>query len=165
LTGRFPLALSITLMLAVPFSLTALYARWQENRARGARQGWAFPLVCVLLILTALEGLYEPTRKGYLKEAGLWVKDNAPAQARLISNDPLVLWYSGKSRGEPHARYGWQATLELARSPTLGYDYLAVRVKRTQKEQGSSLIEAVGRPPAAVFANAKGDKVSVFQLH
>ena len=46
-----------------------------------------------------------------------------------------------------------------------GYDYLAVRVKRTQKEQGSSLIATVGRPPAAVFANTKGDKVLVFQLH
>ena len=165
LTGRFPLALSMTLLLAVPFRLAALYARWQENRVRGARRGWIFPLVCVLLMLTALDGLYEPTEKGYLKAAGLWLKDNTPAQARLISNDPLVLWYSGKSRGEPHARYGWQATLKLARSPTLGYDYLAVRVKRTQKEQGSSLIATVGRPPAAVFANTKGDKVLVFQLH
>ncbi len=60
LTGRFPLALSMTLLLAVPFSLAALYARWEENRTRGVRRNWVFPLVCALLILTGTDGLYTP---------------------------------------------------------------------------------------------------------
>ncbi len=162
LTGRFPVALSITLILAVPFSLAALHRRWQQRHRRGARRHWVFPLVCVLLALTALDGLYQPTDKGYLKEAGLWIKQNTAAQATLFSNDPIVLWYSGKSGAEPHVRYGWPETLALARSRTLPYDYLAVRVKRNDSEQ--ALIDAVGKAPAREFPNHQGSKLLVFQL-
>ncbi|MDH3671880.1 MAG: hypothetical protein OES46_12055 [Gammaproteobacteria bacterium] len=166
LTGRFPLALSLTLLLAVPFSLAALYARWQEDRPRGVRRNWVFLLVCILLILTGADGLYRPTGKRHLKEAGLWVKNHTPTQTTLFSNDPLILWYSARSRHERPSGYAWDLVLELARSRRLlQYDYLAVRVKRTQSEQEHSLVEALGKRPVAVFANRKGDKALVFALH
>ena len=166
LTGRFPLALSMTLLLAVPFSLAALYARWEENRTRGVRRNWVFPLVCALLILTGTDGLYKPTGKRHLKEAGLWLKNHTPTQTTLFSYNPLIFWYSGRSSHERPARYAWDLVLELARSRRLlQYDYLAVRVKPTQSEQEHSLVEALGKPPAAVFVNRNGDKALIFALH
>ena len=46
LTGRFPLALSMTFMLAVPFGLAMLYQQWQQRRLRSEHNNWVFPLVC-----------------------------------------------------------------------------------------------------------------------
>jgi hypothetical protein len=166
LTGRFPLALSMTLLLAVPFSLTALYARWEQNRTRGVRRNWVFPLVCVLLILTGADGLYRPTGKGHLKEAGLWLKNHTLTRTTLFSNNPLIFWYAGRSSQERPPRYTWDLVLELAQSGRLlQYDYLAVRVKPTQSEQEHSLAAALGKPPVAVFVNRNGDKALVFALH
>lgn len=100
------------------------------------------------------------------EEGGSGGEKPYPTQTTLFSNNPLIFWYSGRGSYELPVRYAWDLVLEPAPSRRLlQYDYLAVRVKRTQKEQGSSLIATVGRPSAAVFANTKGDKVLVFQLH
>lgn len=166
LTGRFPVALSLTLLLAVPFSLTALYRRWAERRLRGEYRNWVFPLACVLLVLTALDGVYEPTDKDYLKEAGLWIKQNAPAEATLFSSDQLILWYSGRGGHERPARYAWDSVLDLVRSPRLlQYDYLAVRLKRKESDHERSLVAVLGKPPDAVFENRHGDKALIFTLY
>ncbi len=165
LTGRFPVALALTLMLAAPFSLAVLHQRFVERRSRGERPDWVFPLVCMLLALTALDGAYEPTEKRHLKTAGFWIKDNTPAQATLFSNDPLVLWYSGRSREEPYTRYDWTQTLGLMRSSGIQrYDYLAIRLKRAHSDARTLLVEHLHRDPAAEFANAKGDRVLIFKI-
>jgi len=73
--GRFPLAISLTLMLAVPFSLVALYEHWRDQRTKRQAKNWLFPAVCVLILLFGLDGLYSPTNKAYLKEAGHKLSD------------------------------------------------------------------------------------------
>lgn len=164
LTGRFPLALSMTLLLAVPFSLAALYARWQEDHLRGMRN-WVFPLVCALLLLTGTDGLYQPTGKRHLKEAGLWVKDHSATQDTLFSNDPAILWYSSRSGEKPYTRYSWTQTLELVQSNDVRrYDYLALRLKGRHSDVEALLVQQLNRDPVAVFANRKGDRVLIFKV-
>lgn len=159
LTGRFPLALSLTLMLAVPFSWAALYDGWRQGRR------WLFVLVCTLALLSTLGVLSSPTSKGHIRQAGLWLRDHTSADATLFSNDPVLLYYSGRSAGQPHARYAWDDTLALVRSDARSqYDYLALRVKRAHRADEAMLVQTLAREPVATFANAKGEKILVFRL-
>lgn len=159
LTGRFSVALSLTLMLAVPFSMAELYKGWQQRRR------WLFVLVCTLAVFSTLGVLSSPTSKGHIRQAGLWLRDHTPADATLFSNDPVLLYYSGRSGDQPHARNGWDETLALVKSgPRSQYDYLALRVKRAHLADEAMLVQSLAREPIATFANAKGEKILVFRL-
>ncbi len=159
LTGRFSVALSLTLMLAVPFSAAALYDGWRQGRR------WLFVLVCTLAVLSTVGVLSSPTSKGHIRQAGLWLRDHTPADATLFSNDPVLLYYSGRSGDQPHARYGWDDTLALVKSgPRSHYDYLALRMKRAHLADEALIVQTLTREPIATFTNAKGEKILVFRL-
>lgn len=164
LTGRSAIALSLTVMLAVPFSVVLLYDLWQQRQGSTGTKRWAFPAVAVLLLISGIDGLYSPTEKAHIKDAGLWIRANTSPAATLFSNDPLVLFYGNKGLGSPYRRYGWQETLDLISSKDLAsYDYVAVRLKRKYGEHEAWLIKQIGSAPITRFVNRKGDKVLIFK--
>jgi hypothetical protein len=166
LTGRFPLAVSLTLMLAVPFSLAALYDHWQSSRTKAGRRPWLFAVVCVLFLLTAAQQLSRPTHKNHLKQAGLWLRAHAPAQATLFSNDAVLWYYSQRRIGERYQGIDWDQTLGLVKSKArLQYDYLALRLRERHSIDEALLIQTIGSEPIVRFANRYNDQVLVFRLH
>lgn len=166
LTGRFPLALCLTLMLAVPFSLIALYEKWQENRAKPIRTNWIFPTVVILFLLMAVDGLYSPTSKNHIKEAGVWIRENTPPQSTLLSNNHILTFYSGKDVSTSRTVYHRGQAVELIRTEKwVGYDYLAFRIRREHSNDEASLINTLGKDPIVRFVNRKGDKVVIFKVH
>jgi hypothetical protein len=165
LTGRLPVPLSLTVMLAVPFSLALLYDSWRQHLSSTGVRRWAFPLIAILLLISGIEGLYSPTEKGHIRDAGLWVRANTSPAATLFSNDPLVLFYANKGLGPPYRRYGWQETLDLISSKGLAsYDHVAVRLKRKYGDHEAWLVKQIGSAPIARFVNRKGDKVLIFKV-
>jgi hypothetical protein len=112
------------------------------------------------------DDLLQPTAKGHLKAAGLWVKDHSAAQETLFSNDPLILWYSGRSDEELNTRYSWTQTLELVESNSVRrrYDYLALRLKQKHSDVETQLVQQLNRDPVAVFTNLRGDRVLIFKI-
>lgn len=163
LTGRFPLALSLTVLLAVPFGLADLYQRWRERRGLPLRKNWVFPAVCVLLLLTVLPGLTAATHKGHLREAGMWLRENAPAGSSVFGNDIVLLHYSRKEVFERARQYDWQATETLVRSGRWrNFDYLAIAVTRRESGKRAWLLNSMKETPVKVFHNQRGDEVFVF---
>jgi hypothetical protein len=166
LTGRFPLALSLTLMLAVPFSLAALHRKWQANHANLRVKNWAFPVVCVLILLFGLDGLYSPTKKTYLKEAGIWLRDNTPPQSTLLSNNKILVFYAARNIYSKAGKFIPSHELDFIKNKEWQeYDYLAIRIKSAQKKQKTSLVGTLSRDPFMRFANRKGDEVLIFKVH
>ncbi len=165
LTGRFPLALSLTLMLAVPFSLVVLHGAWRDQRTKRQTKNWLFPAVCVLILLFGLDGLYSPTNKTYLKEAGVWLKENTPAKSSLFGNNLIVMYYSGRKVSRYEAVYEWQRTRELIRSGRwLNYDYLAFRIKREDSKRSVLLAQMLRKDSIKTVRNKKGGQVVIFQV-
>ncbi len=165
LTGRFPLALCLTLMLAVPFSLIALYEKWQENRAKPIRTNWIFPTVVILFILMAVDGLYSPTSKEHIKEAGFWIKENTPPESTLFSDNAILIFYSQKNAYRANAKYDWDETLDLIqREKWLDYDYAAFRIKRKHTKRADFLSESLQKDPIKTFRNKGGDQVLIFRV-
>lgn len=163
--GRFPVALSLTLMLAGPFSVAALYEQWRARCGQGVRKNWLFPVVCVALLVTGVEGLYSPTNKSHLKRAGVWLKENVPAQARLVSNSPVLLFYAqGPAYLKTESVLDWSQMEEFLKTEKwYGYNYLALHAKRRNEQQAAEVWRAFGDPIAS-FSNEKGDTVWIYDL-
>ena len=163
ITGRWPMALSVTLSLAVPFSLIAIFNDWQKRRHLALRQNWVFPVVVLLLLVVAISGLDTFTNKQYIKRAGLWIKENTPAHSTLFSNDAKLIYYSGKHAYR--SNYAWDYVTKLAEGQQLlKYDFVALNIKHKYPERVKHIQDYFQVPPIKVFKNKKDDKLMVFQL-
>lgn len=164
LTGRFPLALSLTLMLAVPFSLVALYESWRRNRTKPITENWVFPVVCALIVLMGLAGLYQPTNKAHLKQAGLWVKQHVQVESEFFSNNAVVTFYSGRNSRQRISSYSREQTIDFVNTKKwLDYDYVALRVG--SEDDSTFVKQSLKQEPVAKFENRRGNKVVIFRIH
>lgn len=160
LTGRVIIPLTLILMLAVPFSVAALYQNWRDRRMR-----WAFPAACAALFYLAADSLIAtgPT-KTFVRDAGLWLKANAGSDALVYTNQQKLVYYSNQRRLLDH-EVTWEETMQFVNSGSWkNYDYLAVSVSRKEPEQAQWLEEKLGLPPVARFVNNRNDQVVIFKL-
>ena len=163
LTGRAPMAWALTLMALVPFSLVALYDLWRARDTGNQAARWLFPTVGVVLLVMAGQGLsaFGPSKR-YMREAGLWLKDHAPREAKVHSNNRIVTFYAGR-REESGRAFTWDETAALVQGGAWrDYDYLAVVVDRRQPGRADELAAKLGRAPVARFDDSRGDQVLVF---
>jgi len=168
LTDRIGLAFSLTLMIAAPFSLAALHDRWRDQRRAGeetaTRRKWVFVAVCVWFAVSTVDGLvsFGPS-KLYLREAGVWIRDNRSSDTRVFSNDQILDYYAGIESQDPKT-YSWERTMRTLESGLWkDYDLLAVRVKRKQQEQADAVLAILKRGPTKEFKDRRGGRVLVFE--
>ena len=164
LVQRNAVALALTVMLVVPFSVVALYDRWLA-RATGARAvRWLFPAVCVVLLAMAVDGLYSfGPSKSYLREAGLWLKTRAAPASKVHAGNAIVAYYAGRADEQQGRMFSWEETAALLKGQSWReYDYFAVAVGRAHPERAQALAAGLGRSPVARFANGRGDQLLVF---
>lgn len=164
LTDRYPLALAVTLLLTVPFALDHIYQRWKAKPGRSLRHSWGYIIILLLLIANSYEGLTSYSDKHYLREAGLWIRDNVPEDYRLYTDNAIVGFYSGHS-GE--TLYVEDKKDELIRSFYRGgwinFDYLALTVK-PDPEYEAHLQRTMWVEPEKVFSNSKSREVRMVDI-
>jgi 4-amino-4-deoxy-L-arabinose transferase-like glycosyltransferase len=165
LSGRFVMALALTLMLLAPFSLVAVYDKWQARRFLPFRKNWLFPALCAVFSVSAVHSLYSfGPSKDHIKQAGIWIKNNTPQDARLYSDSPIVPFYAAKSATDWSRAFNREEARRIIEEGSWrSYQYLAVNVKRKHPEEASRLIEKLGREPIARFNNSRGDEILVFK--
>lgn len=157
LTGRYVMPLTLTLGLCVPFGLSAMYRRWRERRDRRAG-AWLFPIAMLLLAFMAVDSLWSfGASKNHLKEAGLWLRTNTPATARIYSNDTVVGFYAHKS-GDEWKRSQPPLADALQPDALTRYDYVVVSVKR----HDAIPAQLATVHPVREFKNRKNDRTLVF---
>jgi len=157
LTGRYVLALVLTMMMVTPFSLIRIFHQWKANKLSSHKsQKYIYPLVILLMIYMAVDGLVStgPSKK-YIKEAGLWIKENIATESSVYSNDPIINYYAGKE-------YIYPFPIELSEA-TVKYDYTAVRIKRKKPELKTKAINEIKTEPIKTFKNKRGDLILLFK--
>jgi len=90
--SRYAMATVLTLMILAPFAIDRLFVA--SGRVR-----LGMIITVALLLLVSLEGLDVRTNKHYIKEAGQWVAENTPKEARVYSNNKLAIHYADR---DPH---------------------------------------------------------------
>ncbi len=162
LTGRYPLALTLTLLLGAPFALVALHENWKARRGRSRRGRWLYPVIVTVIIVAGVEGLDLTTSKGHIKLAGWWLRDHSPATAMVVSNDKLLIHYSDRFTGRYRLESDRERLLDWVRERRVGGEYLAIRVRRHEGDLEAVLVDLIGRSPIKVFANDAKDRVLIF---
>lgn len=166
LTGRSGLALALTLMLVAPFGLAGLYTQWSGRRGFSLRRDWIFPAVCVLVAVTAVDGLvsFSPSKR-HIKEAGIWVRENMTRASRVFTNDTILAHYAGTRPETLLGKDPRTSALDVLRDGGWKrYDILAVRVRKKHAELASAFRDTLKREPVKSFRNRGGDEVLVFRV-
>jgi hypothetical protein len=164
IASRYTMALVLTVMVAVPFSVEHFYKRWQtRDRAKNIRFG--FPLLVTVITLLGIDSLDLWTDKRYVRDAGQWVDTNSEPSARLYSNSHIVMHYAGRDALRSGRLFNWQETMFLAGGlEWRTYDYFALQFEIDYLDRKKRFEDTVGLLPAKVFANSDGDQVAVYQL-
>ncbi len=124
LSARWVLSFALTLLLFAPFLLVQALENWESNKAGRRKRVTAVYLAFGLFILYGfLDGLISTSpSKSYVKESGIWIKQNLDKGNKVYANDSRILHYAGlyKKRGG----YG-----VIRPKRWVKYDYLAIKMK------------------------------------
>ena len=164
LTDRYPLALAITLLAIVPFSLSHICSRWQAKPRNTFKSNIGYILVALLLLVNVFEGLTSVSDKRYLKDAGTWISENVDENATLYTNDLVIGFYSKKA-DQLLAVDPDRANLirSFYRGEWIHFDYLALQVIPDIEFQGH-LEKTLWVVPEKVYKNERAREVRIYNI-
>ena len=161
LSKRYLIALSLTFMLWVPFSLEKIVAQCVSRK----KWVWGGLLACALLG-SAVGGIFNfGYSKRYIYDAGSWFADNVPAQASIYANDLQLMYYT-RHFGEKlyQANQAFQSQSITANAAWRQYDYLAFRVTQKARDRMAANWRDMPLKPVKVFQNKRGDRVLIYKV-
>jgi hypothetical protein len=157
LARRYLIALSLILMLAVPFALERLFTPPIKRR-------WMTVGVAVWLAISAIGGLWHfGHSKAVLKEAGGWLSGHLQQTDRLYVNDYQMMYYSkhfGFTLFQTWDDYQKEGMPSLAKLKH--YDYVALLTHKKQEDAASRLVQTIKVKPLQVFSNQDGDVIYIY---
>lgn len=171
LTGRFPLAFSLTFLIFIPFVLVRIFDVWKEADNASSIKKRLFPFVLFFLVIYGFQGLGGFTSKVYQKEGGLWIKQKINPNEQLLSNEAAVVYYAGRNPYKRHNvkewkkiyTYDWDIVSRILRSNKgKDYKYIAIGIKRKNKISKQEIISLVGSSPIKRLKNDSGDELLIF---
>ena len=164
LTDRYPLALAITLLAIVPFSLSHICSRWQAKPRNTFKSNIGYILLALILLGNSYEGLTSISDKPYMKNSGIWLSENLDQNASLYTNNQVIGFYSEKAED--------LLTIELDRAQLIRsfyqgewihFDYLALQVSPNIEFQGH-LEKTLWVEPEKVFINEREREVRIYNI-
>ena len=163
LTGRYGMTLAFLLLILSSFSLTNLYDRWQHQRQISWKWRWSGRIFAFIFLLTTLDGFISTSpSKEYVRQAGDWLRTNIPETAEVYTNNPGLLYYSGRVSKDLNI---YRATTENIKD-ILNRDgsevYIAFNIRKKHNEQIKWLSSWDGAAPVMEFKNEDSDKIVIF---
>lgn len=153
LAKRYLVALTLVLMLWVPFALARLARPWF----------W----IAVFCMGLSVVGTVVPFghSKAYIRQAGDWLAVHVPAGATLYANDYQLMYYSqhfGKQIFTKLREYNDVST--IGHGAWKQYDYLALLMGRGKDDKTALVMQEIHLPPQQVFVSDSGDHVYIYQI-
>jgi len=165
LASRYPLALTVTILILVPMALERLISRFKWTDLKLP----ARVLAGFLLLWGAgecISGLDNVTRAKAVKDAGLWLGSQATIPGSLVTNDRRLAYYAGRHRDlkfiEIHFKRLRVGLTKWNWWPQASY--FAVRLARDEDAIEQMFTEVLGRSPERIFVREVGDRVLVYNL-
>ncbi|MEE9447092.1 MAG: hypothetical protein V3V09_03980, partial [Arenicellales bacterium] len=160
LSERYPLTVSLLMLLAVPF----LLASWRENIKLKKIKAGGYWLVLTLIVLSGVKSLDLATKKTYLKDAGYWMAQNLPAGASVYTNNRIIEHYYGH---EAKVDFYWPFWEQHKTAVLLGrqhFEYAAINIKHGDKQHIANTALLIDRKVLAEYINEKGNRLIIFDL-
>ncbi|WP_126456887.1 hypothetical protein [Sulfuriflexus mobilis] len=173
LTPRYAMTFALLMTLLAAFALASFF-RTEVPVAGHRRSVWRRRgqiLIVVVLGYMFLDGVTSfSSSKAYIRESGIWLKENVAAEARLFSNEEAVYYYSGRTMNQDVISSALTAT-RLAQLPPINlmelrsFDYVVMRIGRKQTGFEEKVIAWAGSQPIHRAANKRGDAILIFKVH
>lgn len=162
ISKRYLVALTLVLMLWVPFALNDLIQKWLSVRHR-----IFLTLIVVMFSIASLTGIVRfGHSKFYIRTAGDWIAANVPMNSSLYTNDFQLMYYSqhfGPNIYKILPNYLQINT--IANGQWKQYDFLALHLdNRAEGVNAAVLKEVVGLTPIQVFGNMRGSRVAIYKI-
>ena len=166
LAPRYPLAMTITILIAAPLILEKLISdiRHQQIKKTGK-------IFLILLAIWALgesySGLSNFTRAGHLRDAGYWLYDKTEkTSGPILTNNRKIAFYASQkgSREVLTINSGTQVAEITNLVKELGCDFAGIRIRRDDILLESELTRVIKRQPISVIENEHGDRVLLYDL-
>ncbi len=134
LSSRWVLPFAFTLLIFVPFMLVQALDNWRANREGRRRRTTALYLIFGLFILYGfLDGLISTSpSKFYVKDAGIWIKQNLDRESKIYASESRVDHYSGRYK----SRDGYD---KLRPDQWHKYDYIVISLKRNDADRMNAI--------------------------
>lgn len=158
LAKRYLIALSLLVMLWVPFSLLDLYDKWNVRKV-------SITFISLFMVVNLLGGVLEfGYSKKYIPEAGFWLEANTSPSSKIFSNDILVMYYSHRFGNQLFANEKkFKNIYQLQNGQWKQYDYLALRINKKDFEKALALTQELNPKLIQVFKNKRGDQILVYK--
>lgn len=153
LSKRYLIALTLVLMMWVPFALNSLVERIHVKK-------WLVIPTIFLIFISALGGIFDfGYSKQYIHDGGNWLAQNSPVNATIYSNDLQLMYYSQHFGDKIFDKMKYYTDTKT-NSINQFYDYLALRINHNGIE---NRINESDYRLVKVFSNKRGDQVKIYQ--
>jgi hypothetical protein len=157
LSKRYLIALSLILMLMVPFALNDLLKRMQQGSHR-----FIGGFVLLLVFISSIGGVMDfGHSKTYMREAGEWMRQHLARSAKTYTNDYQVFYYAQRANLDPTQFFQQYQSMQGANWEE--YDYVAIQMNHHTDDQQPK-IKNKSLQKLNEFSNKRGDKVIVYQV-
>lgn len=169
LTPRYTMCMALLMTFPAAFMLADYFEKPQPVSGDKPRV-WkrrSKIIIVIALIYMLLDGLTSfSAGNAHIREAGLWMKENVPQQARLIASERTLYYYAGKPVDQEAVELASSATEDekISEIDKKDYDYLAIDINRKKKVFEQVIIDWVGNKPVHRTENRRGDAVVIFAL-
>jgi len=164
LSARY--AITFALLLCLPASV-ALASIFRASGKPSKKIKTLRVVIVIALVYMLLDGVTSfSAGKVYRTDAADWIKNNIGAEQRLLSNDELMFYYSGRAVpwGELTGVYDKTRFGNVPEQSITDYDAAAIRISRKQPEFEEKVVEWAGTHPAHRVKNKRGDTVLIFKV-
>ncbi len=155
-------ALALTLLLAAPFALRALYDDPGPGSGSGSPRRFVVFAMVIAVIITGVHGLRPSRGELHLKEAGLWLRGQMSASSRAYVDDELVAYYSGRDIDAQPYVANPNTLIRVIYAEWRQNDYLVLRVKSNSRGRRRLISGYLHKQPTAEFGDGKGDFVMIY---
>ncbi len=166
LSKRYLIALSLILMMWLPFALDDLLRRFRLYFTVQKIYG-LFPVVIALVIISSLGGIFDfGYSKTYIRNAGEWLAQNAPESSAIYSNDYQVMYYSKHFESTIFKKSQEYADISMIQNNGWKkFDYVVLQFSKKELDKDPIVLQEIAMKPVQVFANKRGDQVSIYKIN
>ncbi len=154
LSKRYLIALSLTLMIWVPFALDRLIQVYQQKK-------WVLYTLFIAMALCSISNIIHfGCPKVFIRDAGGWLAINAPTDKKIYANDFQLMYYANHfTKFFPE----WEASQKIKPTDWDAFDYLALREDAHHDALKASMQKNSHFVLIKQFANHCGDQVQIYQ--
>ena len=155
LDRRWAVGMALVLDIALVFLVAEMIRQWRPGSA--ARR--FLPVMAVVMLTVWAFAIPRPSKLAYLKEAGQWIGHEVPIDARILTNDSRIAYFSGRPYGDA-MRVSVDDFSEIA-AGLARFNYFAVKAKDANSLP-TAVRNIIDKQLVRSFAGKDGDQVLVY---